>query len=242
MKAKSFFNLFGKSIIDLPKNPVLFLPGIFLWIFFFAINKAGLKTAPLLTNTFANIGWVFFITLVNFIVVSFIFGAAINLSLRTVKKTKENFLSMAKKYFLSNFLILLFIFLIYNILINGSLFLYTKLMLYLLNYFEIPLLLFKTIAFLISAFWICSVLLFLIYSNFFAVIKYQKVREAVKSSINFTRAHYLDTLALSVIIFVTFFLLSKIPPNFSDAINYLIMIPFYTLLIVKFIMKNDIRN
>ena len=163
MKAKNFFNLFRKSSIDLFKNPVLLLPGIFLWIFFFIVNKAGLKIAPLLTNTITNVAWVILITLVNFIVVSFIFGGSINLSVSAVKKTKKDFFSSAIKFWIPNFIIFIFLFLVYNILINGSLFLYTKFMLYILNDFEIPIMAFKVIAFLISAFWVCAVLLFLIY-------------------------------------------------------------------------------
>lgn len=242
MKAKNFFNLFGKSPLELFKNPILFLPGIFLWIFFFAINKLGLKVGYLLTNTLTNISWVILITLIAFAIIAFIFGGTISLSINTIKKTKKDFFSSAIKFWLSNFLIFIFLFLIYNILINGSLFLYTKLMLYLLPYFEIPIVAFKAIAFLISAFWICAVLLFLAFSNFFAVIKNQKTKQAVKSSIKFVKSHYLETLALSIIIFITFFLLSQLPQKISDFLNYALIIPFYTLLITRFILENDIRS
>lgn len=244
MRAKNFFNLFRKSSIDLFKNPILLLPGIFLWIFFFIVNKAGLKIAPLLTNTITNVAWVILITLVNFVVIAFIFGGSINLSASAVKNTKKDFFSSAIKFWIPNFIIFIFLFLIYNILVNGSLFLYTKFMLYILNDFEIPIMAFKVIAFLISAFWVCAVLLFLIYSNFFVVIKNQKTAGGIKFSIKFVKSHYLETILLSVIIFVTFFILSKLPmqQNIIDAVNYLIIIPFYTLLISRVILENDIRT
>ena len=111
MKANEFIDILKKGVVDFYKNIYLAIAGLILWIFIFAFSKLSVAVNHQLNNTAYLIAWLVLFALVSLAAMSFILSGLIQTSKEITKNKKakvKDFLSGAKKFWLGNFLILIF--------------------------------------------------------------------------------------------------------------------------------------
>ena len=82
-----------------------------------------------------------------------------------------------------------------------------------------------------------GILIWFSFSSFFLVYENKGVKGSIKMSFGFVRRNYLDTLVLSVALFVILFFVNKIQGNLGNAIEYILLIPYFVLVIGRFVLK-----
>ena len=233
MNVKEFFLVIAESAKNIFRNPVVVLPGIFLFLFFFVFSKIGGKIAYSLETTIKNIAWTGFSWLMFLLVGGFVSAGLIGICLEIVKKKKVGnsfFVSVRKNWF-SNFLVLLII---------GLLIAFTFLIHFILRNIISSPDFFRIVALIVSFAWLICFVIFFTFSNFFIVVHGENVKNGIKSSFGFVKKEYLAVLALNIIIF---FILPKlialIPGIFGEIINFVIVLPLVFLILTRFVVEFD---
>jgi len=228
---KNFFDLFRESLKDLFGKPLIVLPSAILGLILFGISQLGLILAPRFQTTASNIAWTVFVGLASLFLASYVFSGMIGLAKKKV--SWKEFSVNANGFWFRNFqillLIVLFSFLIGRIAYYGAFFLGKTLDLevgaalavFLLIYFA----------------GLIGILIFLTFSSFFLVVDKLRPRGAIRRSIGFVKRNYLMTLALNIILFVVGYLANKIPGLFGDAVIYVLVVPFFVLVLTKFVVR-----
>ncbi len=237
MKPRNFFRMFEGGLRNLYRNPLLIVPSVLLGILLFIISKFGWKFAPSLQTTFSNVLWTAFVAIVSLVLISYFFAGLVGMAKQSIggKAKFKDFTSKANKFWLKNFLIVLLIILI-SIIVGriahyGALFIgqaldfnvNTAVPVFVLIYFV----------------GLIGILIFLTFSNVFLVVRDLSVWESMKSSMRFVRKEYLATLSFSVIFFIVYFLVNKIPGIFGDVVAYVFVVPFFVLILTRFVIKGE---
>lgn len=226
--------MFKESAKDLFSNSLLFLFGFMIFVYITVLSNISVFVNRRLTNSFTMTGWFIIFILVLFAGMSYIFSGMLGFSKRILEYKAEwsDFVSYANRFWWRNFFIIL--------LLGGTGILIGRIA-HVLSFVAGKSLGFDLLAaqafFIIIYFaGLVGGLIFLTYSNFFLVIKNLSFNRSIRHSARFVSAHYPQTLALSVIMFVVFFVLSWLAGVFGDLIEYTLLIPFFILVLMRFII------
>jgi hypothetical protein len=237
MNAKEFIEIFREGIKDLFRGWKIIIPSLFLWGVIYLISRFGGNLAYRLQTTVSNIAWTGIAWVVSLVVMSYFFSGMIGMAFGIVRGKKNSFFKNSNKFWFRNLVILIIIGVMFNILINGSLFIFSKAMIWLSQSFTISVFGFKFISIIISFIWLASVLIFLTFSSFFLIKDDLKVVESFKRSKNFVKKNYLGTLSLSVVLFVVFYLIARVGGIYGNILEYGILLPLIVLIFVRFVNK-----
>ncbi len=236
MSDKSMFSLVKSSLANFFRSPILIALGVVLFFFFFVYSKFGGTAAHYFQTTFSNLFWVLFSTAV-FILVSGVFTTLfIFYSQKDCKILKIKAQSAIKKFWLKNSLVV-FLYLIFFNLVNLTLLLFTRLLIYLSPHFRISVEMFRLSSTIIAFVWVAAIIIFLSFVSFFIVLENLPFFSAIRSSINFVKWNYIPTLSLTVIFYVVIFFINKINNAYADFLNYALVLPFMFLLLTRFVIE-----
>src|SRR3989344_3103961 len=231
--------IFKDSLLDFSKNLILVIPSFILFLLLVLISKISVKINYTLSNSITITLWFILFSLIYFLIISFISSGMIGLSKSAVlKKAKlSEFLIYGKRFWLKNFIILVLFFFIFAILI-GLLALYTKLMILLTPYFSLSEKSFKVTTFVLYFIYLIGIVIFFTFSNFFLVINNLKIKESILNSFILVKRNYLSILSISIIFSALFYLTSLLNDFLANIINFIILIPYLTLILTRFLIVN----
>lgn len=239
MKTKEFLNLISESLRDLVRNPLILVPGIVLWIIVSLISEAGGKIAYNLQTTASNVVWLAVTFIVFFAISGGILSGLIGMSskLENGKAKWKEFNFGVRKFWFRNFIILLFFVILYNVVVNGPLFLFTKLMIYLKPTLELSPEVFRILSLVLAFLLLIGIVIFFTYSNFYVVIENLGIVRSFRKSIKLVKKEYLATISLLVLLFVVYRLILFLPGVTAELVEYVLLVPFGAILMTKFVMK-----
>jgi hypothetical protein len=234
MKFKKVLNSFSEGIKLLVKNPSLILSGLGLWLILQGISVSGSYLAPNFQTTASNVAWVIIVWLVSFVAGAYALAGMIGIA----KKEKDKFFSSANKFWLRNFLILVFILLVSFII--GRVAHYGAF--YIGRAANLATTRAVVIFVLIYLIGLIGVLVFLTFSNFFLVTKKLKIHEAVRESARFVKKNYFASLFLNVLFFGLFFALDWVKNFVGDILLFGLVLPYFVAVLTKFVETADLKK
>ena len=216
---------------------------IFLTLFSFLYSKLGKLIVS--QNSIIPILFLIIFVLINLLVLSYIFSGLINLCLIISNNNQKAGLSdifkAANKYWLKNFVIIIIIYLCYNII--------RIIATYGVSYFGKSLSLSvesaKFIFFFVYFAGLIGLLIFFTFSNFFLILENLGIIKSIKKSAIFVTRNYLSVLAISVIFYVIFRLIgffdliyASSAFSISEIISSIIIYPYLALVLSRFLIVN----
>ena len=239
MKPKNFFNLFGRSLSDLYKNPIMIVLSVLLGLFLFVISKFGSMLAPSFQTTISNVIWTIVAGLVSLVLASYFFAGLIGVAKKTKEKAKwKDFTSNANRFWFKNFLIILFI--VLTSIIIGRIAHYGAFLIG--QAFNLSVNIAMLLFVLIYLAGLIGVLIFLTFSSFFLVIDGLTAKEAIKKSTRFVKKNYFGTLLVLIIFSVIYFLVGKIEGLLGDVIVYVFVLPYFVLVMARFVLSVNLKE
>jgi len=239
MSANKFVVRFAESLEDFFRSFWVAIAGLVLLGVVWGMGKLGGKIAPSLLTSTSNIAWTVIYFLVLSIVGVFIFSGLIGVAGKVVKKKKscwDDFFINGKKFWFSNFLVLVLLLILFN---GMNLFLlgFRELMIWLSPRFEVSAMMFRNLSYLIAFAYLIVFFVFFSFTQFFVVLKNRSVWGGVKDSWKFVKMNYLETLVLLVVFGVLFKLLSGIGGVVEMIVVYAFGLPYLSLLWTRFVLR-----
>ncbi len=236
MDSKNFLKIFKDSFQDLIKNPVISIPSVLLLIFSIFLSKLSVKINYSLTNTFSITTWLIFYSLISLLFMSFFFSSLIGMSGEAIKG-KTSIISIVKyprRFWLSNFIIILIILLLYN-LVNfishySSLFIGKAL--------EASLQTAQIIFYLFYFTGLVGIMIFMTFSSFFLILKNKTIIGSIISSFNFVKNNYIYVLLCLLSFFIVGELIKLTPTIAQEFIGAIFLTPYISLVLARFLIKS----
>jgi len=237
MGVKKFFDMFKDGAKDFYGNPKIVFPGIIIGVFFLFVSKYGERIKNILGTTYPNIVWTIVVAIVSLVVMGYVFAGLIGMSKIVVKERNgkvglRDFSLNANKFWFRNFVIM-FVIALVSVVIERAAF-YGGF--FIGKIFGIGNGGAQFIFMMIYFIGLIGILIFLTFGSFYLVIYDLKVRESLSKSVRFVKREYLAVLSLSVILFVILFFLNQISGYLGDALEYLVFVPYISLILTRFVM------
>ncbi len=237
MKYENIITIFSTPFKILIKNPLIILFPLILLAILKLFSFISVSINYKLQNSIALTLWLIFFSFISLALLAFFFSGLIGISKDIQQKNLQlkKFLVYSKKFWFRNFLIIL--------LITTLSFLSGRTSHYLAFYIGKALNLSTNLAvilfFLIHISILLGIIIFFTYSSFFLVLYNLKTLESIKSSIKFVKKEYINTLTITLLIFIVFFILEKNKNILFDLIEYGLIVPYISILLTKFILSNN---
>lgn len=212
--------------------------GLFLFVLIF--SKISFLIQPHLTNTFTLVIWLIFFILLCFIVMSFLFTSLIGLSKEAlIGKIKiSNLFYYGEKFWIKNVPIMLLL----AILSAATFQISTVLAFFIGKSTQLSINAATSLFFIFLFIGLAGVIIFFTFSSFYLVKYNLSIIESIKNSFKIVRKNYLKVFIISIIFFAIYFVLqfysSNLPIVFS-LIEYLIVTPYLSLILTKFINHEE---
>lgn len=235
MRVKNFFGLFEEGLNDFFRNPRIVIPGLVLWGFIILFSRYGGGISQTQQTVISAYGLliIFIVVLLSF--TSFVFAGMIGMAKEIVSKKKGGgFFSDLGKFGLRNLWIISLITIV-SVLIGraahyGAFYIGKTL--------NLGLGVAQFVFILIYFIGLIGVLIWFTFSSFFLVINRLDVGDSIKSSFSFVKMNYLATLSLSVMLFIIYYLVGMVAGRVGEALEYVILLPYATLVLTRFVLKN----
>ena len=238
MNIKEFFDLLKESVKDFFRQPRIVLPALCFLIFVFLASFAG-KSFASFQSSWGNIIWTSAFFLIFIFVGALFLGVMISVA-KEKNSSKENTLKGAfnegARNWIANFLALFTFSVLYWIVI-GILYVLTEIILSFQPAIVLSILQFKLVAFFVLFAFLAGVFIFFSFMNFYISIYSLNLADSVRKSFSLVRKEYLAVLSLSVLFFVLYWLTAKLPNYFAEVVEYLILLPFFVILMTRFVMR-----
>jgi hypothetical protein len=240
MRPKEFFNLFGQSLKEMLKNPIVVIPGLVLWAFLFGFSKLSFVVNHRLQNTITITSWLGFFFLVSLCAMSFVFSGLIGMSKKGVKEKigSRDFFKSAGKHGLRNFIVLLFLSAVSALI--GQIAYYGAF--YIGRFLKLGVTPALAVFILIYLAGLLGVLIFFSFSNFCLVVNDLGIIKGVRSSIKLVKKEYLAALSMSVILFVVLFLFNKISGKIAEIVEYGVLLPYFAIVLTRFVIEIEKKH
>ena len=233
MKLKKFFDAYVDGLRELFSRPIFIVLSLVLGILLTAVSVIGGGIAGGLASTSANIIWTVIAGLAALTLVSFFSAGLIGIE---KKGTLRDFISIAKRLWFGNLIITLVVVILSNVLISGSIYLFTKFMLNIRSAFEvtseISLWVLPRVIVLI---WLMGVIVFFTFSNVFLVVERLEFRKAIKRSFKFVKKEYPATLFFVISFWIIYKLVNQIGGFVGDVVIYGLVFPYLVLVLTKLV-------
>lgn len=244
-KIVSFQALFQKSFRGFVNNPLLAVPALALLFVMYILSTLSDKVGRTFTSMPVLVSWLVISFIVSFLAISYFFSGLIGLSAKasdklSVRQSLSYFFSSAKKFWLKNFLIIVFMLVIYQIINLVSIYGVR----YLSHFLGLSLLYAQIFFFIVYFAGMIGIMAFLTFSSFILIIKNISLSNSIKESIKIVKSNYFGTLSIIFIFFVVNQILDLSISGFWNGIlfelvNSLIIIPYLALVLVRFVI--DLR-
>lgn len=253
MEDKSIAGVFSESALNFAKNPLIITGSaiaamIVLMLLSFVYTKLG---GIIVSQTAAlPIMLLVVFILLALLPLSYLFSGLINICLTISKKTQKtklsDFFRGANKYWGKNYVIMLIIFFLYRaiFLIMGLMSIY--ILPFVNKQISVSVDMTRFILFFIYFAWLIGVLIFLTFSNFFLILENLSIIKSIKKSAVFVSNNYVSVLAISVIFYIIFRLVSYTDRlytsqifSISEIISSIIIYPYLALVLAKFLIVNN---
>lgn len=232
------FKVISSAFQDLIKNPWLAIPPAFLLVFTIAFSRFSVFFNYRLTSNFESTAWLIFYSILSLMVLSYLFTGLISLSKKAVKKESfsfKDFFASANRFWMKNFLIVLIVLVVYNILRLVS----HYAAFYIGKAFQLPLSQASFVFYLIYFAGLALVIIYLALASFVLVIFESSVGKSIKKSIELVRSNYLFIFSIFVIFFVIDSLINMInAPLIQEIIDSLIIIPYLSLILTRIVLTS----
>ncbi|MFH1802140.1 MAG: hypothetical protein ABH864_01675 [archaeon] len=235
MKASKFFDIYSDGAKELFSRPIFIVISLVLGLLITFVSILGKTITPGLESTFSNVAWTAVAGLIVLALVSYVSAGLIGLER---KDGLKEFFSVAKKFWLGNLVISLTVVILSNVLLSGSIYLFTRLMLSIRPAFEVTN---ETVLWVLPRFivliWLMGVIIFFTFSNVFLVVEKLRVRKAIKRSFKFVKREYPATLFLVISFWIVYRLVNQIGGFMGDVVIYGLVFPYFVLVLTKFVRK-----
>lgn len=240
MKNNSIIDIAYKSLKDLLKSPLIIILSLLILGIQFLYSKA-VTSIPLFNSlqaTWTNALLVQTLTSIPLLLpMSFIYCCMIGLAKRKVEKGKNEVLKVAYKKWLKNFLIILILLIVYNVVqwIAFTLaYTFGKLVGLSVETAQVVFFLFLFIG-------LIGIVIFLTFSSFYIVIYQTSIKNSLKKSAIFVKNNYLETLSILILFFIARELTSY-AGVYSQYINAIIITPYLALILTRFLMARNAQK
>lgn len=234
---KSLISILKYSLVNLFKNPVLFIPSSILLIILSLISYFFAPISIKISSNALQIVWSAFYSLISFMIISFFLTILLSLSKSTIRKLNPwlDIKHSLRNSYLTNLLLILAISILFalatyiSIYLGGLLAGYNK---------NLGLYLFLLI--LLS--FLAGVFIFLTFSNLYCVIYSESFRQSINKSIFLVKRNYFSVLSITI----SFFLLNELVNTISndllsESIKSILILPFMALFLSKFLIDSEKR-
>ncbi len=235
MVKNKLLNIFRESSKKYLGNIWIVLPSVFLWIFLVAFSKLSVKVNYQIQSTFILSVWLVFYSLVYVLVVSFFLSGLVALCASLFRNQKRNFLSSAYKFWMKNFVIIIFYILVYNcvrIVSHYSVFYIGKALNIPTNYASV-------LFFIVYFAGMLGILIFLTFSSFCLVIYNKSIFASIKKSIEIVKKNYIETLSVLVLLFaINKLLYHNLDFIWIEIIDAFLIVPYLAIILTKFVVDS----
>lgn len=239
MKEKSILQFVKESLFGFCKVPALPFLGVLLFLLFWSYSKFGSAVARFFQSTTSNTLWIV-ASVVFLLICGGVFSTfLIVISKDRITKTKTSLSVALRKFWLKNSLTL-FIFLIFFNLVNLTLFIFTRIMIFASSWFTVQPETFRLLSILISFFWVAAIIIFFSFTSFFIILEDLSFLEGIKSSLRFVKKEYISTLSITVVFYALISFIKFFDSIYADLINYIIVLPLMFFVLTKFVL--DFKN
>ncbi len=240
------------SFNSILKNPTILLPGVALWIVLQLFSLIPNLLKPYLQSTFALTSWLIISAILLLAILSFFFSGLVGLSLELNNQKKpslKTFLSYAKRFWLLNTIVLILL-RIFSIAIEQAAFFSTS---FLVNFFSISTIgkqIFSAtlspaaFTFILIYFaGLAGILIFLTLSSPCLIVFNTDLLNSFKKSFRIVKRNYLDVLVVSVLFFILFEIINRIPHIVGGILEYIFIVPLLSLILSYIVIaaRNQIR-
>jgi len=231
-------NLFTTALKDFRKNPIVIFPTVALLIFFILFSKLSIKINYSLKSGIAFEPWLAIFVVISLAVTSYFLSGLIGMSKDAINKRAavKEFFSYSKKFWLRNLAVMIIILVVYIaislIAQYGALGIGRAL--------ELPLSTATVLFYLIYFAGLVGILIFLTFASFYLVAYSLPIKESIKKSISFVKSNYLDVLTILVVFFILGQIVNfigKIDIRLIELINAVFLVPYFSLVLTRFILK-----
>jgi hypothetical protein len=235
MRVKRFFGVCSDGLKELFSRPIFVVASLVLGVLLTIVSRIGNRIAFGLESTFANVAWTAVAGLIALALVSYFSAGLIGVER---KGGLKEFLSVARKFWFGNLIITLIVVVLSNVLVGGSIYVFTQIMLSLRPTFEVTnSAVLWALPRLIVLIWLMGVIIFFTFSNVFLVVEKLKVKKAIKRSFSFVKKEYPATLAMIILFWAIYKLVNQIPGFFGDIVLYGVVFPYFVLVLTKLVRK-----
>ncbi len=236
MSISKLANLFVKSFKDYRKNLVLIVPSALLFILIILLSKLSVKINYKLQDTLSLTIWTIIFSLVMLVIISYFFSGLIGMSFLAIKNrvNMKSFFKYSNKFVLKNFLIILAILLVLNLIR----YLAHNVSFFVGKFLELDVNIASGIFFLLYFGSIIGILIFLGFSSAYLITENTKIVVSIKKSIGLVKKNYIEALIILIMLFIInqFFNLyiSKI---LTEVVNALFIVPYLSLILTRFVFE-----
>lgn len=229
-----------KALQDYAKNPIILIPCFFLYVFLYLFSKFSVQINYKLQTTALLTGWIILFSLVSLLIMGFLFSGIIGMSYNAIKKRSRiiDMWKYGKKFWLKNFLIIVFI----VILLNANRFVSHNIAFVIGKTMGLEIKPAEILFFIIYFAGLIGIIIFFTFSSFYLVIKNSSLRESLKRSMMLVKKRYLDTLIILVLFFTANSLIGLIKIKIIYEIINLLLVPYLALILSRIVAENDIRS
>ncbi len=238
MRNGAFIKIFKKSFYDYCKNPIIIAPGFSLLIFFIVFSKLSVKINYGLQNTPALTLWLIFFSIISLLVISLILSGLIGMTSDIMKKKDgiKSFLYNCRKFWFGNFIIILIIILAFNIIRYVA----HNLAFFLGRSLNLEVDIAAALFFLLYFGGILSSLIFLTFANISLIVYKKSILESMRKSFYIVKKNYIETLLILILFFVVNEILIRFIPSYGiELINAIFIVPYYALILTRFVIESE---
>ncbi len=234
-------SLFSNSLINLYKNPILVIPPMLLLGFMNILSKLSVQINYQLNTKFALTLWLIFFSIISLLIISFFLSGLIGMSYDAIKgKAKLNrFFYYSKKFWLRNFIVILIILILYNIVQFAP----TFIVFYIGKALALELKPAQFLYFLILFVGLIGIIIFMAFSSFYLIIKNISIKESIYNSILLVKKNYISVLAIVLLFFIFNSFINLIEKKIIvDLINSVFTLPYISLILTNFLLNFKLQN
>jgi len=236
MNKDNLFEILKKSLYDLYRNPAVILPSLILFVLLTLLSVLSADVNKWLNSNILLTIWLVFFSLLSLLIIAFFFSGLIGMSVEVIRKKSSvfDFFKYSKKFWLKNFIIIVIIILVYNVIR----YLAHNFALLIGNALNLSVNLAQGVFFLLYFAGLIGIIIFFTFSSFYLIIENRGILKSIDKSFWLVKKRYIYTLSILIL----FFLINRIldlsqSDIFIELSNSIIIIPYLSLLLSRFVLN-----
>ena len=222
------------------------MPSLLLFAFFVIFSEISVEVNRKLNSDASLTAWLIFFSLISLLALGAFLSGLIGMCFEAVNKRKTkigDFLRYSKKFWLSNFIIIIVILVFYNIIWfiahNAAMLIGKSL--------NLPLGIAKGVFFVLYFAGLAGAIIFLTFSSFYLIMGDRGIFKSLRSSALLVKREYIRTLSIIIIFFALNGILELLGNRIIiELINAVLIVPYLALVLTRFVLnsekKNDLRT